>query len=65
MWNSTSALLDLTNPEAVKWFKSQLNKLTTDYGVDGFKFDAGDFEYYAGVTSFKPNATPTEHLESY
>ncbi len=64
-WNGASALLDFTNPEAVNWFKSQLNKLTTDYGVNGFKFDAGDFEYYAGVNSFKPNATPTEHSEAY
>jgi alpha-glucosidase (family GH31 glycosyl hydrolase) len=64
-WNGASALLDLTNPDAINWFKSQLNKLTTDYGVDGFKFDAGDFEYYAGVNSFKPNATPTEHSEAY
>lgn len=64
-WNGASALLDLTNPGAVEWFKSQLNKLTTDYGVDGFKFDAGDFEYYTEVNSFKPEATPVEHSEAY
>lgn len=64
-WNGASALLDLTNPDAVAWFKSQLNKLTIDYGVDGFKFDAGDFEYYTDVNSFKPDATPTEHSEAY
>jgi alpha-glucosidase (family GH31 glycosyl hydrolase) len=64
-WNGASALLDLTNPETAKWFKAQLDKLIADYGVDGFKFDAGDFEYYAGVNSFRPNAGPTEHSEAY
>jgi alpha-glucosidase len=64
-WNGASALLDLTNPKATVWFKSQLNKLTYEYGVDGFKFDAGDFEFYDKVNSFKLNATPAEHAEAY
>lgn len=64
-WNGASALLDFTNPEAVTWFKSELNRLTNDYGVDGYKFDAGDFEYYPDINSFKPNATPAEHSEAY
>jgi len=64
-WNGASALLDLTNPKAAEWFKSQLNRLRTEYGVDGFKLDAGDFEYYENVSSFKTNATPQEHSELY
>ena len=64
-WNGASALLDFTNPEAIKWFKSQLNRLTSVYGVDGFKFDAGDFEFYVDVNSFRPGATPGEHSKAY
>ncbi len=64
-WNGSSALLDFTNPKAVSWFKSKLNKLINEYGVDGFKFDAGDFEYYTGINSFDANATPTDHSEAY
>ncbi len=64
-WNGASALLDLTNPKAAEWFKSQLNRLTNDYGVDGFKLDAGDFEYYENINSFKKDATPQEHSELY
>jgi alpha-glucosidase (family GH31 glycosyl hydrolase) len=64
-WNGASALLDLTNPKATEWFKSQLNKLTSEYHVDGFKFDAGDFEFYDKVYSFDPKATPQEHSELY
>jgi alpha-glucosidase (family GH31 glycosyl hydrolase) len=64
-WNGESALLDFTNPDAAAWFKSQLNRLTNVYGVDGFKFDAGDFEYYENIVSFKKEATPAEHSELY
>jgi alpha-glucosidase len=64
-WNGASALLDLTNPGAVKWFKSQLANLTVNYGVDGFKFDAGDFEFYENTHSFLSNATPADHSEAY
>ena len=45
-WSGFSAVLDLTNPEAVAWFHSQLDSLMARYGVDGFKFDAGDASFY-------------------
>ena len=45
-WNGESAVLDMTNPEAWAWLKGNLERLMKDYGVDGFKFDAGDAEYY-------------------
>lgn len=46
-WNGFSACLDLTNPGAVNWLKDKLNFLQAEYGVDGFKFDAGDAVYYS------------------
>lgn len=46
-WNGYSACLDLTNPGAVKWLKDKLNFLQVTYGIDGFKFDAGDAVYYS------------------
>ncbi|HEY5392064.1 MAG TPA: glycoside hydrolase family 31 protein [Hanamia sp.] len=46
-WNGYSACLDLTNPGAVRWLKNKLNFLQTSYGIDGFKFDAGDAEFYS------------------
>lgn len=45
-WNGTSAVLDLTNEKTVEWFRGELRRLMDDYGVDGFKFDAADYEYY-------------------
>lgn len=53
-WNGASACLDLSNPEARTWFKSRLDYLQKIYGVDGFKFDAGDARFYSEVDSFMP-----------
>lgn len=51
-WNGISASLDFSNPAALDWFDKQLNFLMDEYGVDGFKFDAGDFNLWPddGVT---------------
>ena len=45
-WNGYSASLDLTNPEAVQYFQGRLTYLVKEYGVDGFKLDAGDANHY-------------------
>ena len=45
-WNGYSASLDLTNPEAVSYFQARLAFLVNEYGVDGFKLDAGDANHY-------------------
>jgi alpha-glucosidase (family GH31 glycosyl hydrolase) len=45
-WNGYSASLDLTNPDAVKYFQGRLAYLCDTYGVDGFKLDAGDANAY-------------------
>lgn len=51
-WNGYSAVLDLSNPEAVKWFEEQTDRLIREYGVDGFKQDAGDAMYYENTDLF-------------
>jgi len=45
-WNGFSAAYDLSNPEAYAYFVGTLKDLQARYGVDGFKFDAGDPERY-------------------
>ena len=66
-WNGQSACYDFTNPEAVAYFVSQLKDLQTTYGVDGFKFDAGDNAFYTGkdLISYKPNAKSVDHTEAW
>ena len=46
-WNGFSAVLDLTKPEVREYFYNVLKKLQNEYGIDGFKIDAGDPEYYS------------------
>jgi len=54
-WNGYSALLDMTNPRGVEWLRDQLNELQRRFGIDGFKFDAGDFHHYrADDLTFEP-----------
>ncbi len=45
-WSGVSCMLDFTNPDCVKWFHEKLKSLMDNYGVDGFKFDAGDSYCY-------------------
>lgn len=63
-WNGVSALVDISNPEGEKWFKDQLNNLVKEYGVDGFKLDAGDPESYIGRYSYK-DLDPNQNCEAY
>jgi len=61
-WNGKGALLDFTNPEALAWFRSQLDYLQSTYQVDGFKFDAGDSEFYRGTIASR-SVSPNTHSE--
>ena len=61
-WNGASACLDLSNPKTRQWFHERLDHLVSEFGVDGFKFDAGDARFYAdGIVSFQPGTIPNDH----
>jgi alpha-glucosidase (family GH31 glycosyl hydrolase) len=45
-WNGYSAVLDFTNPKAKDWFTGRLDYMVKTYHMDGFKFDAGDADFY-------------------
>lgn len=64
-WNGVSAELDFSNPEGVKWFNDQLDRLVKDYKIDGFKFDAADFPHYPQNALSKVNLTPNAQSELY
>ncbi len=61
-WNGYSACLDLSNPDAGNWLKEKLDFLQKHYGVDGYKLDAGDAQYYKSpdLVSFK-TGLPNDH----
>ena len=62
-WNGYSGLLDFTHPDAMQWFRDRLAYLQTEYGVDGFKLDAGDAEFYRGDLKTHKTVSPNTHTE--
>ncbi len=64
-WNGFSAVLDGSNPEAVSWFAGELDRLVETYGIDGFKLDAGDPQYYKPEDISYRRVTPNEQTEAW
>jgi alpha-glucosidase len=56
-WNGASGVLDLSSAPGRAWFEGRLDWLVQTYGVDGFKLDAGDPQYYLAQRSGS-DATP-------
>ncbi|MEJ7736815.1 MAG: glycoside hydrolase family 31 protein [Chitinophagaceae bacterium] len=65
-WNGYSACLDLTNPGARQWLMNKLHFLQKEYGVDGFKLDAGDPYFYnnKNLVSYK-KVSPNDHCTEW
>ncbi|WP_216359349.1 glycoside hydrolase family 31 protein [Sediminicola luteus] len=63
-WNGYSALVDLTAASGEAWFTGELDRLTKEYGVDGFKLDAGDARFYVDLVSDK-DIGPNGHSERF
>ncbi|RAV05554.1 glycoside hydrolase family 31 protein [Paenibacillus sp. YN15] len=65
-WNGYSAVLDCTNPGAVQWIHGQLDFLQREYGVDGFKLDAGDVDFYEpDDMAYAAGTTPSGQCEAW
>ncbi|KAA6352008.1 alpha-glucosidase [termite gut metagenome] len=66
-WNGYSACYDLTNPEAFEYFVTTLKEVQQKYGVDGFKFDAGDAVFYDAekIDSYKKEIQSTDHTMAW
>ena len=64
-WNGYSACYDLSNPDAVAHLKQQLKDNQQKYGVDGFKFDAGDVSHFNDpeLEFFDKSATSVDMCE--
>ena len=60
-WNGASACLDLSNPKTQEWFKGRLDYLVDEFGIDGFKLDAGDADFYNGDVFSWKQSTPNDH----
>ena len=64
-WNGLSACYDLSNPEAFEHFRKTLADMQEEYGIDGFKFDAGDPERYQAkdIMPYDGKSFDTEQTE--
>ena len=63
-WNGKSACIDLTNPTAFKYLHDELKLVQEKYGIDGFKFDAGDVEHFTGnFEFFDSTAKPVDYSQ--
>lgn len=63
-WNGLSAVLDLSNPEARDWIRTQLDALCR-MGVDGFKFDGADLYDFHPDDQFAHPMTPNDMCEQW
>lgn len=59
------ALLDFTHPPAQQWFRGELDRLQRDFGIDGFKLEGGDFEYFHWAVPHQKNTGFAEQSELY
>ncbi|MDH6369970.1 alpha-glucosidase (family GH31 glycosyl hydrolase) [Paenibacillus sp. PastF-3] len=70
-WNGYSAIVDYTSTEGPAWFRQQLDRLIEDYGVDGFKLDAGEpllpdlMDDITKEVAWSHPVRPMEDCESY
>lgn len=64
-WNGLSACYDFSNPEAFAYYTDILRTMQEEYGIDGFKFDAGDPERYQAkdIKPFDGKSFDTEQTE--
>ncbi len=66
-WNGQSACYDLTNPAAFDHFVAILKGMQAEYGIDGFKLDAGDNAIYrsAETESWDADAISVDHTTKW
>ena len=65
-WQGVGALIDMTNSSATEWFINRLEKMRADFGIDSFKFDAGEIGYLPiGGKTKKKLENPSQFTAAY
>ena len=65
-WSGISCVYDLTKPEANAYYAKTLEDFAARYGIAGFKFDAGDPQFFADDCRFHdPSAEPVDYTRLY
>jgi len=63
-WNGFSAVLDLSDPDALSWLTGELDALLA-LGVDGFKFDGADIRDFRADDDMARRLDPAEMCEQW
>lgn len=64
-WHGSAAVLDPTNPDAVKWYNVKLQALR-DLGIDSFRFDAGESNFLPpDFVSYEMMTDPNYYSKAY
>jgi len=68
-WQGDNAgVVDFTNEKAVEWWQSRLRQLQRKYGINSFKFDAGETSYLPvspKLQNGEPNTSPNLYTTKY
>ncbi|XP_002125217.2 myogenesis-regulating glycosidase-like [Ciona intestinalis] len=67
-WNGRGSVVDFTNPSAAKWYSDYLSSVKAEYGLDSFKFDAGETTYLpkSGLNfTYRRDSNPSEFTKMY
>ena len=65
-WSGVSAIYDLTKPEANAFYAKTLHDFADEYGIAGFKFDAGDPAMFTEDCRFHDEtAEPVDYTRLY
>jgi alpha-glucosidase (family GH31 glycosyl hydrolase) len=68
-WNSIfmpmAGIIDFSRPEAGAWFGDRIDSLVERYGVDGFKYDAGETQFLPKPADFPAGFLPNQYPDAY
>jgi len=64
-WQGYGGLLDVSNRAALDWWLAGLRRLQTDYGIDGYKFDAGEGNFVPHEARSTGDLTATNYADQY
>ncbi|CAH1250756.1 KIAA1161 [Branchiostoma lanceolatum] len=66
-WRGVAGLLDVTNPDARRWYLSRLHFLRENLTVDSFNFDAGEARYFPDIPYYthEPMINPSVYSSKW
>ena len=64
-WQGHGGVVDMSSPSARAWWLGGLRRLQQEYGIDGFKFDAGEGNFVPPYSVGAGNVTKTSYPDFY